>query len=51
MRTIPKKTKVKLQFYKNATITDVIIASNNLGFLTPADLGNLPNKWIVATIN
>lgn len=50
MRIIPKNTKVKLQFYKNVTITDVIIAVIGLGFLALAVSSNLPCKWIIAMI-
>ena len=50
MRIIPKNTKVKLQFYKNVTITDVVLAVIGLGFLALAVSSNLPNKWIVAMV-
>lgn len=50
MRIIPKNTKVRLQFYKNVTITDVILAVIGLGFLALAVSSNLPNKWIVAMV-
>ena len=50
MRIIPKNTKVRLQFYKNVTITDVVLAVIGLGFLALAVSSNLPNKWIVAMV-
>lgn len=50
MRIIPKNTKVKLQFYKNITITDVILAVIGLGFLALAVSSNLHHKWIVAMV-
>ena len=50
MRIIPKNTKVKLQFYKNVTITDVVLAVIGLSFLALAVSSNLPNKWIVAMV-
>ena len=48
MRIIPKNTKIKLQFYKGVTITDVIIAVISLAFLSLAVSSNLPQKWIIS---
>lgn len=50
MRIIPKNTKIKLQFYKGVTITDIILAVVSLGFLSLAVSSNLPQKWIIAMI-
>ncbi len=48
MRIIPKNTKVKLQFYKGVTITDVIIGMIGMLFLVLAVSSNLTFKWIIA---
>ncbi|MDD2564469.1 MAG: hypothetical protein PHU27_09670, partial [Salinivirgaceae bacterium] len=48
MRIIPKNTKIKLQFYKGVTITDVIIAVVGLAFLSLAVTSNFHQKWIIA---
>ena len=43
MRIIPKRTKVKVQFYKGIGIYDVIIGVIALAFLALAVTSNLPN--------
>lgn len=48
MRIIPKRTKVKVQFYKGIGIYDVIIGVIALAFLALAVTSNLPNKYTIA---
>ena len=50
MRTIPKKTKVKFQFYKGIGIYDVILAIVALALLALIVTSNLPSKYIIAMI-
>ena len=50
MRIIPKRTKVKVQFYKGIGIYDVIIGVIALAFLALAVTSNLPNKYTLALI-
>lgn len=50
MRIIPKKTKVKVQFYKGIGIYDVIIGVIALAFLALAVTSNLPNKYTIALL-
>lgn len=50
MRIIPKRTKVKVQFYKGIGIYDVIIGVIALAFLALAVTSNLPNKYTIALI-
>ena len=50
MRIIPKRTKVKVQFYKGIGIYDVIIGVIALAFLALAVTSNLPNKYTIALV-
>lgn len=50
MRIIPKNTKIKLQFYKNIGIADVVLGLISLGFICLAITSNLQDKWIIALI-
>ena len=50
MRIIPKRTKVKVQFYKGIGIYDVIIGVIALAFLALAVTSNLPYKYTIALI-
>ncbi|MEG1752209.1 MAG: DUF87 domain-containing protein [Clostridia bacterium] len=50
MRIIPKNTKVKLQFYKGVTITDVALAVFTLAFISLAVTSNLPHKFVIALV-
>jgi hypothetical protein len=50
MRIIPKNTKIKMKFYKNVTIADILLGVIVLGFLALAVSSNLPNKWNIALI-
>ena len=50
MRIIPKRTKVKVQFYKGVGIYDVILGVIALAFLALAVTSNLPNKYTIALL-
>ncbi len=50
MRIIPKRTKVKIQFYKGVGIYDVILGVIALAFLALAVTSNLPNKYTIALL-
>lgn len=47
MRIIPKSTKVKLQFYKDFTLPDVILALIVLLFAVLAVTSNLPQRFYI----
>ena len=44
MRLIPKNTKVKIKFYKNIGIMDVLLIIVALGFVALAISSNIPNN-------
>lgn len=48
MRIIPKRTKVKVQFYKGIGIYDVILGIVALAFLALTVTSNFPNKYAIA---
>lgn len=48
MRIIPKRTKVKVQFYKGIGIYDVILGIISLAFLALTVTSNFPNKYAIA---
>lgn len=48
MRIIPKNSKVKLTFYKNITIVDVLIGFATLILVAITLSTNIPFKWIIA---
>lgn len=48
MRIIPKRTKVKVQFYKGIGIYDVILGIVALAFLALTLTSNFPNKYAIA---
>jgi len=48
MRIIPKRTRVKVQFYKGIGIYDVILGVIALAFLALTVTSNLPNKYAIA---
>ncbi|NLZ45243.1 MAG: hypothetical protein GX896_00965, partial [Clostridiales bacterium] len=50
MRIIPKNTKIKLQFFKNITIPDVLLAIISLAFISLAVTSNLPYKFTIAIV-
>ena len=50
MRIIPKNTKIKLQFFKNITIPDVLLAMISLAFISLAVTSNLPYKFTIALV-
>lgn len=50
MRIIPKNTKVRLQFYRNITLLDVVIAFIALSLICLALSSNLSSKWIISLI-
>lgn len=48
MRVIPKRTKIKMQFYRGIGIYDIILGLIALGFIALAVTSNLPNKYALA---
>lgn len=50
MRIIPKNTKIKLQFYKGVTITDIILAVVSLGFFFVATHTNIKSANVFLVI-
>lgn len=48
MRIIPKTSKVRMTFYKNMTISDIVIGLIVLGLIALTISTNLPFKWILA---
>jgi conjugal transfer ATP-binding protein TraC len=50
MRIIPKNTKIKMKFYKDITLPDIILGVFVLGFLALTVSSNLPNRWTIALI-
>lgn len=48
MRFIPKNTKVKVTFYKNLTLCDIIIGFIGLFLICLAAVSNLPMKFVIA---
>ena len=50
MRIIPKRTKVKMQFYKGIGIYDVLLGIVALAFLALTLTSNLPNRFIIALV-
>ncbi|MCL2369686.1 MAG: DUF87 domain-containing protein [Firmicutes bacterium] len=48
MRFIPKSTKVRLKFYKNITLIDIIIGVCLLSIIAMIAASNLPYKYVLA---
>lgn len=48
MRFIPRKTKVKMQIFRNVTIWDIIVAIVCLALIIALCASNLPYKWFIA---
>ncbi len=48
MRYIPRKTKVKMEFFKGVTLADVIVAAIALAVAAIFIISNLPYKWYIA---
>lgn len=48
MRIIPKNTKVKIKFYKDIGIYDIVLAGIALAFIALFVSSNLPNKYMFA---
>lgn len=48
MRFIPRKTKVKMQIFRNVTIWDIVIGLVCLAVLIALIASNLPYKWFIA---
>lgn len=47
MRLIPKNTKVKIKFYKNIGIIDVLLILLDMGLIALAMSSNMPNKYVI----
>ncbi len=50
MRIIPKNTKVKIEFFKNISLADVIIALLGLILIAVVVISNFPIKWLIAFV-
>jgi len=48
MRFIPRKTKVKMQVFRNITIWDILVAFVSLAILIALLASNLPYKWFIS---
>ena len=47
MRLIPKNTKVKIKFYRNIGIIDVLLILLDMGLIALAMSSNMPNKYMI----
>ncbi len=50
MRIIPKNTKVKIEFFKNISVADVVIGLLGLGLIALVVMSNFAAKWAVSFI-
>lgn len=48
MRFIPRKTKVKMEFFKGVTLTDILVAAIGVGGAFFFAISNLPYHWYFA---
>lgn len=48
MRYIPRKTKVKMEFFKGITLTDILVAAIGVGGGIGLVISNLPYNWYLA---